>query len=61
MRSSQDTANTVLDKYDMYAGDKCDAGFGSGSLGRLLCSYGFRFSVSIWNLFEIAVRDPDVY
>jgi hypothetical protein len=30
-------------------------------LGRLLCSYGFRFSVSTWNLFEIAFRDSDVY
>jgi hypothetical protein len=60
MRSSQDTAITVLDRYNMYVGDKCDAGVGSGCLGRLLCSYGFRFSVSTWNLFEIAVRDSDV-
>jgi hypothetical protein len=61
MRSSQDTAITVLDKYDMYTGDKSDAGVGSGRLGRLSCSYGFRFSVSTWNLFEVAVRDSDVY
>jgi hypothetical protein len=35
MRSSQDTAITVLDKYDMYAGDASDAGVGSGRLGGL--------------------------
>jgi len=29
-----------------YAGDKSDAGVGSGRLGRRLCSHGFRFSVS---------------
>jgi hypothetical protein len=46
MRSSHDTAITVLYRYDMYAGDKSDAGVGSGRLGRLLYSYGFRFSVS---------------
>jgi hypothetical protein len=61
MRSSQDTATTVLDRYDMYAGDKSDADVGSGRLGRLLCSYGFHFSVSTWNLFEIAMRNSDVY
>jgi hypothetical protein len=61
MRRCQDTAITVLDRYDMYAGDKSDAGVGPGCLGRLLYSYGFRFSVSTWNLFEIAVRDSDVY
>jgi hypothetical protein len=61
MRSIQDTAITVLDRYYVYAGDKSDAGVGSGRLVRLLCSYGFRFSVSIWNLFEIAARDSDVY
>jgi hypothetical protein len=57
MRSSQDTAITILDRYDMYAGDKSDAGVGSRRLGRLLCSYEFRFSVSTWKLFEIAVRN----
>jgi hypothetical protein len=46
MHSTQDTAITVLDTYDMYAEDKSDAGVGSGRLGRLLCSYGFRFSIS---------------
>jgi hypothetical protein len=61
MRSSQDTATKVLDRYDMYAGDKSDAGVGSGRLGRLLYSYGFRFSVSTWILFEVAVRDSEVY
>jgi hypothetical protein len=61
MRSSQDTAITVVDRNDMYAGDKSDAGVGSGRLGRLLCLYGFRFSVSTWNLFEIAVWDSEVY
>jgi hypothetical protein len=61
MRSSQDTAITGLDRCDTYSGDKSDAGIGSGRLGRLLCSYEFRFSVSAWNLFEIAVRDSDVY
>jgi hypothetical protein len=61
MRSSQDTAITVLDRYDMYAGDKSDAGVGSGRPGRFLCSYGFRFFVSTLNLFEVAVRDSDVY
>jgi hypothetical protein len=44
--SSQDTVITVLDRYDMYAGDKRGSGVGSLRLGRLLCSYGFRFSVS---------------
>jgi hypothetical protein len=33
MRSSQDTAITILDKYDTYAGDKSDAGVGLGLLG----------------------------
>jgi hypothetical protein len=61
MRSSQDTAITVLDRYDMYARDKSDAGVGSGRPGRLLYSYVFRFSVSTWNLFEVAVRDSDVH
>jgi hypothetical protein len=56
MRSSQDMAITLLDRYDMYAGDKSDAVVGSRILGRLLCSYGFRFSVSTWNPFEIAVQ-----
>jgi hypothetical protein len=61
MRSSQDTAITVLDRYDMYAGEESDAGVDLGRLGRLLCSYGFRFSLSTWNLFEIVVRVSDVY
>jgi hypothetical protein len=60
MRNSQDTSTTVLDRYDMYTGDKSDADVGSGRLVRLVCSYGFPFSVSTWNLFEIAVRDSDV-
>jgi hypothetical protein len=35
---------------------------GSRRLGRLnLCSYGFLFLISTWNLFQIAVRDSDVY
>jgi hypothetical protein len=46
MRSSQDTAITFLGRYDMYARDTSDAGVGSGRLGRLVCSHGFRFSVS---------------
>jgi hypothetical protein len=57
MHSSQDMAITVLDRYDTYAGDKSDAGVGSGRIGWHLRSYGFSFSVSTWNLFEIAVRD----
>jgi hypothetical protein len=61
MHSSQDTAITVLDSYDVYAGDKSDAGVGSGRLGRLLFSYEFRFSVSTLNVFEIAVRDLYLY
>jgi hypothetical protein len=61
MRSNHDTAITVLDRYDMYAGYKCDIDVGSERLGGLLCSYGFRFSLSTWKLFEIAVRDSDVY
>jgi hypothetical protein len=61
MRSSQDMAIAVLDRYDMYAGDKSDAGVCSGRLGRLLYSYGFRFSIPTLKLFEIAVRDSDVY
>jgi hypothetical protein len=56
MLSSSDKAIIHFDRYDMYAGDKSDAGVGSGRLGRLLWSYGFRFSVSTWNLFEVAVR-----
>jgi hypothetical protein len=59
MRNSQDTAITFLDRYDMYAGDKSDAGVGSGRLGRLSYLYGFRFFVSTRNVFEIAVRDSD--
>jgi hypothetical protein len=31
-------AITVLDRYDMYARDKSNAGIGSGHLGGLLCS-----------------------
>jgi hypothetical protein len=46
MRSSRDTAITVLDRYDMYVGDRSDAGVGLGRLCRPSCSYGFRFSVS---------------
>jgi hypothetical protein len=46
MHSSQDMAITVLDKYDLYAVDKCDADVDSRRLGQLLCSYGIRFSVS---------------
>jgi hypothetical protein len=61
MHSRQDTAITVLDRYDMYAGEKSDSGVGSGRLGRFLGSYGFHFSVSTWNLFERAVRDSDAY
>jgi hypothetical protein len=57
MRSSQDMAITVHDRYEMYAGDKIDAGVGSGRLCLLLRSYGFRFSIWTRNLFEIAVRD----
>jgi hypothetical protein len=61
MRSSQDTVIRVLDRYDMCDGEERDAGVGSERLVRLLCSCGFRFSVSTWNLFEIAVRDSDIY
>jgi hypothetical protein len=51
MLSSQDTAITLLDRYDNMP-EKNDAGVGSGRLGRLLYSYAFRFSVSTRNLFE---------
>jgi hypothetical protein len=51
---------SVLDRYDMYAGDESDAGVCSGRLVRLSWSYVFRFFVSIWNVFEVAVRDSDV-
>jgi hypothetical protein len=61
MQIIQDMAVTILDRYDIYAGDKSDAGVRSRRLVRLLCSCGFRFSVSTWNLFEIAVWDSDVY
>jgi hypothetical protein len=61
MGSSYDTAIIVPVKYDMYAGEKSDASVGSVHLDRLLYSCGLRFSVSTWNLFEIALRDSRVY
>jgi hypothetical protein len=41
MRSSQNTAIKVLDRYDMYAGDKSDASVGSGRLVRLFFHMDF--------------------
>jgi hypothetical protein len=35
MRNSQDMAIEVLDRYDMYDGDKSDASIYSGRQGRL--------------------------
>jgi len=60
LRGSQDTAIIVLDTYDMYTWGS-DAGVGSGRLVLLFYSYGFRFSVLTWNVFEIGGRNSDVY
>jgi hypothetical protein len=47
MHTYQYTAYTVLDKYDiLYAGQKSDAGVGSGRRRRFLDLYGFRFSTT---------------
>jgi len=51
MRSYQDTASAVLDRYDiLYGGHKSDAGVGSGRCRRFVNRYGFCFSTSLWNV-----------
>jgi hypothetical protein len=48
MRTYQNTAFTVLDRYDtLYAVHKSDAGVGSGRRRRFLNSYGFGFSTML--------------
>jgi hypothetical protein len=62
MRINQNTAFTVLDRYGkFYGGPKRDAGVGSGRRRRFLDSYGFRFSTTLRNVFEIALRDSVVF
>jgi hypothetical protein len=61
MRTYQDTAFTILDRYDiLYSGHKSDAGVGSGRR-RFLDSYGFRFSTTFCNMFVIELRDSVVF
>jgi hypothetical protein len=48
MRIIQDTAIIALDLCDiLYAGDKRDAGVGSGPRRQFLNRYGFRFSTTL--------------
>jgi hypothetical protein len=55
-------AFTVRDWYDvLYTGDENDSGVGSGRRRRLLDRYGFCFSISLWNVSEIALRDSVVF
>jgi hypothetical protein len=62
MRTYQHTAFTVLDRYDiLYGGQKRDAGVGSGRRRRFLDWYGFRFSITLWNVFVIEMRDYIVF
>jgi hypothetical protein len=62
MRTYQHTALAVLDRYDiLYGGHKSDAGVGSGRRRRFLDWCGFRFSTTLWNVFEIELRDSVVF
>jgi hypothetical protein len=52
----------LFDWYDvLYTGEQTDAGVGSGRRRRVLDWYRFRFSISLWNVFEIALRDFVVF
>jgi hypothetical protein len=62
MRTYQNTAFAVHDRYDMfYGGHKSDAGVGPGRRRRFLDLYGFRFSTTLWNVFVIQLRDSFVF
>jgi hypothetical protein len=62
MRTYQHTAFTVLDRYDtFYGGHKSDAGVGSGRRRRILDSYGFHFSKTLWKVFITEPRDSVVF
>jgi hypothetical protein len=45
----------------LYNGEENDAGVGSVYRRRLLDWYGFCFSISLWNVFEIALCDFVVF
>jgi hypothetical protein len=58
MRTYQHTAFTVLDRYDtLLGGFKSDAGVGSGLRRQFLDPYEFHFTTTLWNVFEVALRD----
>jgi hypothetical protein len=61
MRTYQYTAFAVLDRYVFYGGHKSDADVGSGSRRRFLDWYGFRFSITLWNVVVIELRDSVVF
>jgi hypothetical protein len=53
MRTSQNTAFAVHDRCDtLYGGYKSDAGVGSGRRRWFLDLYGFRFSTTLWNVYQ---------
>jgi hypothetical protein len=60
MRSMEDTAPIALIDDILYAGDKSDAGVGTGRRRQFLNLYGFRFSITLWNVLEIALWDSVV-
>jgi hypothetical protein len=58
MRTFQHTAFTLLDRYDIfYGGHEIDAGVGSGRRRLFLDFYGFRFSTTLWNVFDLELPD----
>jgi len=62
MRSIRDTATLALDRYDiLYAGDKSDAGVGTGHRCQFLNRDGFRFSTTLCNVLEVALHDSVVF
>jgi hypothetical protein len=62
MRNYLNTDFALLDRYDIFYGDlKSDAGVGSGRRRRFLDLYGFRFSITLWNVFAIELRDSFVF
>jgi len=62
MRTYQNTAVAVLDRYDtFYGGHTSDAGVGSERRRRFFDWHGFRSSRTLWEVFVTELREPVVF
>jgi hypothetical protein len=53
---------TIFDRYDiLYAGNRSDASVGSGRRRLFVDWCGFRFSITLWNVFVIELSDSVMF